>query len=99
MNLTKEEEELIAKLHDHNPKQYNALKLAEELNELAVELMQVYTKPNKNNLVGLTDELGDVILRLRMFIPKDGETAIKARIKHKLDKYARYLKENRYPTI
>ena len=36
------------------------LKCAEELNELAVELLQAVNKPNKNNWGKIFDELEDV---------------------------------------
>ena len=36
------------------------LKLAEELNELSVELLQSINKPNKNNWGKICDEISDV---------------------------------------
>ena len=39
---------------------YLFLKCAEELNELAVELLQSVNKPSKNNLGKIFDEIEDV---------------------------------------
>ena len=46
------------------------LKLAEELNELSVELLQSVNKPDKNNWGKICDEISDVehwILKLKDF--------------------------------
>lgn len=47
MNLTTKEKRIF-------------LKLAEELTELAVELLQAVNKPNKNNLQQINSEISDI---------------------------------------
>ena len=46
---------------------YLFLKCSEELNELAVELLQSVNKPHKNNLGKIFDEIDDVKKYLKQF--------------------------------
>lgn len=86
-------------LKNGNSKEYTLLKTAEELQELALILIQSVTKDNEIDDQDIIDEIGDVLIRvnvLREFFPED---RIQERIEYKLKKFYQYITENIYRNI
>ena len=74
-------------LKNGNSKEYTLLKTAEELQELALILIQSVTKDNEIDDQDIIDEIGDVLIRiniLREFFPED---RIQERIEYKLKNF------------
>ena len=73
-------------LKNGNSREYTLLKTAEELQELALILIQSVTKDTEIDDQDIIDEIGDVLIRinvLREFFPED---RIQERIEYKLKK-------------
>jgi NTP pyrophosphatase (non-canonical NTP hydrolase) len=86
-------------LKNGNSKEYTLLKTAEELQELALILIQSVTKDTEIDDQDIIDEIGDVLIRinvLREFFPED---RIQERIEYKLKKFYQYITENIYKNI
>lgn len=86
-------------LKNGNSREYTLLKTAEELQELALILIQSVTKDNEIDDQDIIDEIGDVLIRiniLREFFPED---RIQERIEYKLKKFYQYITENIYRNI
>lgn len=80
-----------------NNKNYNTLKLIEELSELATILTQSLTKgaePEK-----IIEEIGDVKMRLKVVEARYSKELIQGRIDFKLKKNLKYLKQEKYKDI
>ncbi|HEX8586142.1 MAG TPA: hypothetical protein VF680_17250 [Allosphingosinicella sp.] len=90
------DKEIINKLAETNDYTYNLLKAAEELNELSLVLIQLVNKPNKVNLKEVTDEIGDVKIRLKVLEELFSKDDVKARVTYKLGKFAEYFKSGKY---
>jgi NTP pyrophosphatase (non-canonical NTP hydrolase) len=86
-------------LKNGNSREYTLLKTAEELQELALILIQSVTKDTEIDDQDIIDEIGDVLIRinvLREFFPED---RIQERIEYKLKKFYKYITENIYRNI
>lgn len=88
--------ETIQTLADTNSYDYNITKAAEELNELATILLQYYNKPNKVKLKDITDEIGDVKIRLKILEKLFDSKEIQDRVDHKIGKFKEYLEKGEY---
>lgn len=79
--------DLIEFMINNNSLEYNKLKAAEELMELALVLQQQVLKPSKVTDKQVTDEIGDVIIRMkvlkRLYLMSD----IKKRLAYKTSQF------------
>lgn len=97
-NSKKEKLSIDAHMVLNNPRSYNLLKAVEEMQELSVELTQLVTKPPKTRKElyerrsAVTDEIGDVIIRLNVLCKMFNNAAIQKRIDYKYSKYREYRK-------
>lgn len=82
-----------------NSKEYTLLKTAEELQELALILIQSVTKDNEIDDQSIIDEIGDVLIRLNVLREFFPEEEIQERIEYKLKKFYKYITENKYQNI
>ena len=103
MSLRKLFETVTQALSKRNSKKYNMKKACEELSELNTVLMQTLNKwnspdkrPDKQEII---DEIGDVLIRVRILALIVGDRAVKRRIIYKLTKYKEYIDENMYKEI
>lgn len=87
---------LIKKLTEANNYEYNLLKAAEECQELALALTQKALKPYKVKNEEITDEIGDVKIRLKMLENLFDKSTIKKRVNFKLNKFKGYLEKGKY---
>ena len=90
------DKELIKYLVENNDYKYNLLKTAEELQELSLVLTQMALKEEKVDKQEVIDEIGDVIIRLKVIQHFFSRKKVKKRVKFKLDKLKSYIKENKY---
>ena len=99
--MNKEQKEIIQAVFEYNTPEYNAAKLAEELLELAVELVRLTTKPTLSDerIQAITDEVGDVTIRLKAYAKQLDKQAIEDRINLKLEKFRELLESKKYLTI
>ena len=99
-----EVDNLIEFLAHSNDRKFNCAKFAEELNELAAEVLKVGNKqvehhPEDQQII---DELGDIMIRMKTFCTmhfKDMmslEDAVNERIVDKANKLLGYIKEGKY---
>jgi len=84
-------ESVIDKLTKVNSKQYNLLKAAEELQELSLALTQKINKPSRNNDEAIIDEIGDVIIRIKVLKKLFNKKAINTRVDTKLKSYQKLI--------
>lgn len=93
--------DILSEIAQKNDPTYNLAKLAEECSELATVCCQMITKPTKVELEELSDELGDVFIRLVMLIESLPEVDEKVgnRVEEKITKYSQYLKEGKFKNI
>lgn len=84
-----------------NKPQYNLQKLAEESSELGLVCLQKHMKPTKVKDVEVTDEIGDVLLRIRLYLEQrpDLVKAVQERINYKTKKYKEYRRDSLYAQI
>jgi NTP pyrophosphatase (non-canonical NTP hydrolase) len=82
-----------------NSKEYTLLKTAEELQELALILIQSVTKDTEIDDQSIIDEIGDVLIRLNVLREFFPEEEIQERIEYKLKKFYKYITENKYQNI
>jgi NTP pyrophosphatase (non-canonical NTP hydrolase) len=99
--LTDEHYEVIDAL-SRNDGNYNFLKLAEELNELAELCLKRVTKSDTENAPTnqmIIDEIGDVMLRLIPIVElvDPREVLIEKRIKKKMNSLKEKLDAGKYP--
>lgn len=103
MNITEENKEtrkgIIDILTERNGYHYNLHKSAEECMELALILTQKLLKPKKINDDAITDEIGDVIIRLEILQKIFDKEKIEKRIAYKLGKFNEYVDHNSYKQI
>ena len=90
------DKELIKYLVENNDYKYNLLKTAEELQELSLVLTQMALKEERVDKQEVIDEIGDVIIRLKVIQHFFSRKKVKKRVKFKLDKLKSYIKENKY---
>lgn len=98
--LTVEETDHI---YDHmahnNTRKYNRLKAVEELQELALILVQKVNKPEKVNDQQIIDEIGDVKIRLEVLERIFSSDAINERINNKLNQFRRFIESEKHKNI
>lgn len=99
--MNKEQKEIIQKVFEYNTPEYNAIKLAEELQELSLEIIKLTTKPTLDDtrIQAIIDELGDVEIRLRIYKKQFDKDAIENRINLKLGKFKELLESKKYLII
>ena len=99
--MNKKQKEIIQKLFEYNSVEYNAAKLAEELQELSLELTKLTTKPILNNerIQAIIDEIGDVEIRLKIYKKGFNKQDIRNRIDYKIKKFEVLLENKQYKTI
>lgn len=78
-----------------NDDDFNSLKAAEELSELAHALICDVTK-DKDYHDQIVEELGDVMVRLQPIIQRVGWGAIQRRIDEKSEKILKWSKDKKY---
>lgn len=91
--------QIIDHLVKENGFEYNLHKASEELQELALVLTQKLTKPLKVDDQEIIDEIGDVIIRLRILKKMYPKDKIKERVNYKLGKYQEYIDNKSYKQI
>lgn len=96
-NLKKNQ--IIEKLSVHNTKNYNLLKASEECQELALILLQKLTKPARVNDQQIINEIGDVIVRIKVLKRFYSKKKINQRVNDKLSNLDTYIKTKRYRNI
>ena len=94
--LKKRQKEIIEHLFKTNKKEYNLAKAAEELSELSLVLQQKALKPTKVDDQEILDEIGDVIIRLKVLKKMFNKDKIKLRITHKLTLFEGYINKGLY---
>lgn len=93
------QEEIIKYLAENNESQYNLLKASEECQELGLVLTQKALKPSKVDEQEIIDEIGDVIIRLKVLKKLYSKEKIKARVNEKLTSYDSYITTKRFRNI
>jgi hypothetical protein len=88
--------ETIDKLMENNTYEYNILKASEELQELALVLIQHILKPKKVKMEEITDEIGDVKIRMKVLECLFNKDIVDKRVEYKLGKFNEYLGEGKY---
>jgi NTP pyrophosphatase (non-canonical NTP hydrolase) len=83
----------------NNSKKYNLLKAAEELQELALVLTQKVLKPEKTTDQMVTDEIGDVIIRVQLLQRIFDPVAVRKRFTDKMEQYRVYINEECFKNI
>lgn len=102
MEMDEIEFEELSEALKKNTAEFTTLKLIEELAELQEKLIKYHlkSKAHKPKIEEILDEVGDVELRLALFIDHlefvDAEEYIEDRIEKKLGKLYGYLKEGKY---
>lgn len=81
----------IDQLLNVNSLNYNLLKAAEELQELSLALTQKINKPSRNNDEAIIDEIGDVIIRIKVLKKIFNKKAIDTRVDTKLKRYQKLI--------
>lgn len=89
-------QEVIKFLATTNDYRYNLLKALEECSELVTALAQKLTKEEIVLDQTITDEIGDVQIRIQVLKELFGEKIINDRIQYKLDNYKTFIHEQRY---
>ncbi len=91
--------DVLETLAKNNSRDYNLRKLAEECSELTTILLQ---KLNKAEVVAddkIIDEMEDVNLRLKIAKKLFDREKLKARQRHKLSNWKKYILEGKYKEI
>lgn len=80
---------------------YNLVKLGEEASELGLVCIQKHMKPTKVSDKEVTDEIGDVLLRIKMYLADRPELvkAVQERLNYKTGKYREYKRDSQYLQI
>lgn len=99
--MTKLQKDVIKQLYEYNSFEYTTAKCAEELQELALELTRLTTKPelDDNRVQAIIDEIGDVEIRLKALKLHYDKDAINQRIDLKIAKFVTLLDNKRYKNI
>lgn len=99
--MNKKQKEIIQRMFEYNTPEYNAAKLAEELQELSLELTKLVTKPtlDDSRIQAIIDEIGDVEIRFRIYKKQMDKGAIQNRIDLKLEKFEKLLETKQYLSI
>lgn len=94
-------QELAFRNRGKHSSNYNSEKLAEEASELSLVLQQKKLKPARVEDQEIIDEIGDTLIRIRMYMLERPEIqdAINARVQHKLSKYHEWLLTGKYEKI
>ena len=92
-------DEILDYLHQNNGEIYNLHKASEELLELALVLNQKMLKPGKINDQEIIDEIGDVLIRVKILCKMFPMDEIQKRIDFKLSKYLTYIDHQNYKHI
>jgi nucleoside-triphosphatase THEP1 len=95
----KDKIEIYDRLINVNDRSYNMLKAAEELQELALALIQKLNKDNITDDTEIIDEIGDVEIRMKVLKKMFSEKKVKIRINYKLKKFRKYITTNTYKNI
>lgn len=96
-NKKKKVNKVISKLIETNNKDYQLLKVIEELSELQTALLQYINKEGKKTTKqDVIDEIGDVKIRIKILTEIFGKEEVKKRIKEKVNKFDNYLKNGKY---
>lgn len=82
-----------------NDREYTINKTIEELLELATILQQKQNKPELISDKKITEEIGDVKIRIKVLESIYPKQDIKDRIKYKLKKFYKYIKTEKYKNI
>jgi len=99
-NMQKDDKEIVYNhLLNVNDIEYNLTKTAEEMQELALILIQKNNKPNQISDEKIIEEIGDVIIRLKVLKKQYPKELITERINYKLNKFFTYIKEKKYKNI
>ena len=91
--------QIIEHLVKTNDPKFNLLKAAEELQELSLSLTQKLTKEDKFDDQKIIDEIGDVIIRMRILRKMFDRDKIKSRINYKFGKFQSYINNKSYKQI
>lgn len=98
--MSDEEKEIV---YDHllnvNDSDYTIRKTIEELQELSLILTQKLNKPDLIKDYKIIEEIGDVEIRMRILKQIFPKQLIKERINFKLQKFYKYITENKYKNI
>lgn len=99
--MHEENKEILEQMFKYNTRTFNTLKCAEELQELALELIKVSTKPllGPERIQAIIDEIGDVEIRFRILKKHFDRDQINQRIQLKIDKFIDLLKTEEYDNI
>lgn len=92
-------EEVIKLLAKTNKPEYNTLKLSEELAEAQEKVIKFHLKTpeKKPSLQEVVDELGDVFLRIAIFLEQhELYDMFEERLETKGEKLLKYYKEDKY---
>lgn len=98
--MTKEEkDEIIDYMVNDNSPAYNLTKAAEELMELSLILLQRVHKGNRISDKQITDEIGDVKIRMKVLDRVFSKSAVEDRVVKKLTMFQDYIKTERHKNI
>jgi hypothetical protein len=98
--LTAEEcDQIYDHMAQNNTLKYNRLKAAEELQELALVLVQKVNKPEKISDQQIIDEIGDVKIRLEVLQRLFSSDEINKRINNKLNQFQRFIESEKHKNI
>lgn len=91
-------EKLTIHLLENNPPAYNITKCLEEMAELNEKLLKfINKKPEyKPKLEEITEEIGDVFVRLEVLARQFSEKAVQKRIEVKSEKLLKYVEKGEY---
>lgn len=95
----KDKVEIYDYLVNLNDRNYNMLKAAEELQELALALIQRLNKDTITDDTEIIDEIGDVEIRMKVLKRMFSSKKVKTRINYKLNKFRKYIAANTYKNI
>jgi NTP pyrophosphatase (non-canonical NTP hydrolase) len=91
--------DIVKELLAYNEPGYNYLKLVEELAELQEVVIKRYLKKEENKppLEKLVEEMGDVLLRMRVVATQEKiKDEVSQRVADKSSKLLGYIKEGKY---
>lgn len=89
--------EIINYLVKTNESKFQILKACEELSELNTILLQDITKEGRKTIQqDIIDEIGDVIIRMKILKKIYGKKKVNKRINLKLQEFKKYIINNEY---
>lgn len=99
--MHEQNKKILEEIFLYNPKTYNILKCAEELQELSLELIRTVTKPiiGPERIQAIVDEIGDVEIRFKILKKHFDKDQINERIQLKINKFELLLKTKKYVTV